>query len=205
MRQNRPKGRRAMMIEVTGTAAVNIVRRWPKDTGRSNRAWAEAARKAGIASPPMTTLKKSRDSDAIQVRLEYQVSKWEGIVRNYGDRRDKHYRKAVRIRDRARETLANFLAAEDPAILIGGRKVTKRFGVSNLASVRTTVFGGTGRIIEHQGETIVEMHNKEPHASIVERRTKVVGTELRKMRREQNIRRASKKYLREVDAKARAA
>lgn len=124
--------------------------------------------------------------------LTGQIDRDEGKMRNWydvpGRKPDKFYRQLKRDATRnynRRQRLLDVLEAarreiaqyDDTAILIGGRKRKegKDFGFSNLATVRRTVYGGSGRVYEGRGQVLVELRNLEAHASIVDSKFKVVA------------------------------
>jgi len=60
------------------------------------------------------------------------------------------------------------------AIVIGGRK-TKKFGASNLSTVRAMLYGGDAVVVQSKGRAGVVAHFKEPHSSIIESRLHVIA------------------------------
>lgn len=151
----------------------------PKDTHRYVRAMAQAANAAELGPFQVPALRPGRFAAQAKDRLESQLAFWEKWVRFYErlggiGRAAKGYARAVKTRDRAREELAKW----NPfAIIIFGGK-NRRLKVT----VRDKVYGGTGTKVVRDGRVAFVLHNKEAHASIVEKRSHTVKAALAKAR-----------------------
>lgn len=205
---NRTDARTAALKTLAERMIVYIVRTGPRDTNRFVRAYAMAGNDLGLGPFVAPPIRPGRYQANVR-RLRSQWRKWAYIVERYeaegrthykGVKKtgpDRGYQKAKRLRDRAAKSLEQLLEAGEGsgAIVIGGRRGAK--GLSQLASVRTKVYGGQGAWIISDGRTLARIHNLEPHASIVNRNTRVVTDAVRAARR-YGGRRLSEKYVREV-------
>lgn len=96
---------------------------------------------------------------------------------------EKYAVRARKLAVRAQEELAD-LNGNPSAVVIFGKK--KKPGLRSdedlrtgrLHTVRTPIYGGSGATVNLNGRTYVRLRNKEPHASIVESRTRVVARAL---------------------------
>lgn len=182
-----------------------LVRESPKDTNRYASAWQRARNQALGVSQPVLAIKDSMRSGMIRKRLQDQLARatlrkerLEAVIQEMGrkneawyvsagrnDRSARAYERKLRqmekykfnaeiVEIRAREQIEAYWSG---AIVIGGRKVGKKgvFGVSNLATVRKQIYGGTGSIVPMPDRVMVIMQNLEPHARIVESRTRLVS------------------------------
>lgn len=187
-----------------------VVQYAPRDTNRFVRAWQQAGNDLGVGPFVLTPIESGRYLANVR-RLRKQVALYDFRVQAYikADRMyykgvkksglDKGYVRAKKQLDRAEAELAKLLEAgeESGAIIIGGRRKAKSTSLSRLATVRTTVYGGQGRWIVTPDQTLARIHNREPHASIVNRNTFVVSDAMRAVRRFGG-RRVAEKYVREV-------
>lgn len=149
-------------------------------------------------------------------RLELAEDRWfrlkESDERRPNHRRWKSYRAKLKILDRieksmeraleqwkaAREAAGAGVSAEDgaAAIFIAGRKTKTRFRLSNVGRVIRRIFGGEARLIRAGTMSVVEIRNMEPHARIVERRTRLMSRALAEARRDTpGLRRVSNRHL----------
>lgn len=214
MKRNGPEARARALEFGMGGAVSYLLKHSPRDTNRYVAAWAMAANEGGLGPFTAPQIRPSRDAEKIEARLSKQYWKWHDeaeeftqIVRRYEEqgRRDKWYRDAKRklrkyekLRDRAGQTLDEFYLAGGLAgsiILIAGRKAGKRGpGLSSLASIRPTFYGGKGERIQAGSRTFIKLTNLEPHARLVERRSKtlkVASIRARKI----GVKRVSRKYI----------
>ncbi len=179
-----PEARRAGLVLMGRSVANVIVRHSPRDTQRFVRSFVMAGNEAGVLTMPLPKLVPSRYLADHQNRLLRQYRKLVGfLVTWYGDVHFPTRRKPDRWFHRLREAMlkAERQLAEmtETAILIGGR----RSGVlSRLATVRREEHGGTGRWLDYAGRTYLELRSLEPHAAIVESRTRVVSTAISNLR-----------------------
>lgn len=205
---NRLKAREQALRVLSERFITYIVNNAPKDTNRFVRAYQQAGNDLGLGPYVVAPVLPGRFQANVR-RLQNQVFKWDYIVSRYeregrtmykGVKKngpDKGYVKAKALRDRAVEELNKLLEAGEGsgAIVMGGSKKAK--GVKRLATVRTQVYGGEGRWLVGPNTTAARIHNKEPHASIVDRNTRVVSNGMRAVRRFGG-QRVSEKYLREA-------
>lgn len=178
MRAASPEALEAVDRKVADTVMSEVILDSPKDTNRYVRGMAMAANDAGLGPFTVPPIKAGRFAAEAKVRLERQVRKWEWIVRQYetkGRTKDKFYKKAVKTLGRAKEELAKW---NPRAIIIFGGK-----GRLLEVTVRDKVYGGTGVKLVLNGIVRFVMHNKEPHASIVESRSRVLKGAMAKARR----------------------
>lgn len=88
----------------------------------------------------------------------------------------------------------NQLRYDPSAIVIWGRGATKSaLGRSKLATVRDQVYGGEGKLQWVGDRLLMTLHNREPHASIVEKNHRVVARALAAVR-VAGLRRASRAF-----------
>lgn len=194
--------RRQAIKIIAGEVVLGVVRDSPRDTNRFVRGWIEAGNKAGVTSLAVPSLNQSSRHDQIAARLQRQLAKWQGIVQRYErqGRRDKHYNQAVRRRDAAKRELERFWATEDGAVVAFDLyKWQRNYSGRKLTTVRHNIQGGEGQIITAGDHTFVHLHNKEPHASVVERRTGVMRIAMAKYKAV-GLRRATKGYIARVAA-----
>lgn len=170
-------------------AAQEVVRRQLElasehvDTGRFMRASAEAGN-AALGSfggrfllPP---IRQSKMAVRMHRILINQVGRWQRrkvACEKRGEVKSKNYKRILRMLKRAREELAKFKAnADTGVIMIGAFNNSEK-----LATVRVNfaAYGGTGTVRSFGNSTIVALHNKEPHASIVESRFAITRTAIR--------------------------
>lgn len=159
-------------VKVMGRDFIEeCIRLSPRDTRRYVNGWIQAGNAAGVGIFPAEAIQPSRVGEKLRQFFLKQFQEWDWIVKRYEreGRQDKWYRKAVKLRDRAAEELAKYT---ETAIAIGVRVVDGRaFSVGkgrNLATVRNKIYGGTGSIVRNGRETLINLHNLEAHASIVE-------------------------------------
>ena len=175
----------------------------PRDTNRYVRGWIEAGNKSGVGSWPLPPLIDSKFADKFAARLESQLASNESrmaaeqaAVKHWADlhqerylskgRTDKWERsllkkkreaearlaKVTALVERAREQVKKFHAG---AIVIWGKKTKRAYSLSQLATVRENAYGGDGKVIKDGYQTFVLLHNLEAHATIVEKRWRVVA------------------------------
>lgn len=171
----------------------------PRDTNRYVRGWIDAGRKAGVTDKPLPPVVASRDREKVLEKLRAQVEFWQGRLdyargrmRQYEEadataapRRDgkprskrtaqPYYakmkrleRRSVKQLQRAGEELAKAEGSEG-VIFFDMEGIVQRRQNRSLSTVRDTVYGGDGRVIRSGASGIVELINREPHATIVER------------------------------------
>ena len=197
-----------------------------RDTARYMSGWGEAHNDLGVAIvalPPIVAHKGSTNPlfDQ-QEKLERQVERllaiekrmlaWKKIheermaKRVRSKRVWKSHKKMLRkldrianVTDKAIGELDKFLGQKVGVIVIGGRRSRSgRFGKSQLATVRLEPKGGTASITTVGSTSLLTLHNREPHASLVERNTRIGARGLAYARSELGLRRVSKKYLKQI-------
>jgi hypothetical protein len=176
--------RRRLVVE----SAERLVRRQLElasehvDTGRYMRATAEAgnAARLGLATFPLAPVGPSKMAVRMHRILINQVGLWQRrkvACEKRGEVKSKNYRRIVKMLRRSREELQKFKDNESAGVLMIGA-----FNNSDkLATVRVNfqAYGGTGSVRSIGSSTVVMLHNKEPHASIVESRFAITRTAIR--------------------------
>lgn len=209
MNQRLPARQQALRV-LTERAVRYIIANAPRDTNRFVRAYQQAGNDLGVGPFVLVPIESGRYMANVR-RLRRQVALYDFRVRAYvnADRMyykgvkksglDKGYVKAKKQLDRAEAELAKLLeAGEDSgAIVIGGRRKAKSTSLSRLATVRTTVYGGEGRWLVGPDLTAARIVNREPHARLVNRNTRVVTDAVRAVRRYGGTL-VTEKYLREA-------
>lgn len=204
---------------------IDKVMKTHNDTNRYINGWIGALRDAGIQSIPMRPYKDSKrreeylealakqyDGTADLVdKLESQVEFYEREDRNATPRKDgkprkkrmnqPHVKKLVknlrwwtRRRDKVLKIYED--AITEHAILFFHRRVHHR-KTRDFHTIRTKIYGGSGRILIVGNQVIVELRNLEAHPRLVERNPKIghpVRTAYSKLRAF-GLRRASKRYM----------
>lgn len=204
---NRRDARTVATRVLVETFVRDVIKNSPVDTHRFKRAYQMAGNDLGVGPFMVDSVQKGR-YDANLKRLQNQVARYEyykeraeraGRTMYKGVKKtgiDQGYVLTLQRLRRARMELAKFEQGGPGSIVIGGRKSGK-FGV--LATVRTKVYGGSGQWIISGDTTIARVHNKEAHASLVQRNTRVVSNALWKTGR-YGTRRVQQKYVKEVAA-----
>jgi hypothetical protein len=207
------RARREALRDGVRVLVLNLQRYSPQDTRRYVRAWSVAGKDAGSTGFPMPEIKATSRKAEYESRLYSQLAAAEKRVKKLGDLKWTWYdskperaktgyyntlvkdlRRAEKRVEQAKEQieLAN---TSETFILIGGRKGKRGSG---LATIRTKIYGGHGQILETSQGTAVRLVNKEPHAKIVERRSKSLRLASRVAASAVGVRTVSKKYLNEV-------
>lgn len=174
-----PRNRRAAMIEMTRTILVRVAATAPRDTNRYVRGWMEAGNAAGVGRFHVPGLNRASRYMQIKKRLSDEIEWWSYIVmRNRNQvppRHDKWANQAERRLARAQEEYKRFFQAEGGAVI--GINVYSALGGSKPVRALPKIYGGTGRIISLEAGrgTVVQLHNKEAHASMVERNTRCMS------------------------------
>lgn len=182
------------------------------DTNRMDRGFALAANAAGLGPFHVPQIQPSKYFDQNRSTLIKQIKKWTKFEEFYlsqgkellkGRPPDRvnagkvspFFRLIQRRRKAAEEQLAKF--TNNSVFVIDNRKNRLRF------TVRTPIHGGDGsfRII---GDTaVVEMHNREPHAIILERANRTVATTLKGAARKAGVKAGTRRmaqHLKKVAA-----
>jgi len=186
MMRKMPSVRRAAAKTMVNVVQAGFSALTPEDTGRLRRAWLEATGDAGADLKPLPVLRPSRWANRIYERI---VGQWVQTHRKRltlekkfaflyppgakvgptGRKMQQDIKRLIKRDNRLKEEVDKFLPVKDgPVIVIGGR------GLNPFATVRTAVYGGSGSLNESQsGVILMQLHNKEPHASIVAANTGV--------------------------------
>lgn len=200
---NRSDARTVALTELVEGFVREVIKTAPRDSNRFVRAYQMAGNDLGFGPFAVAIVTDSRYKANLR-RLQNQVNKWEYIVRRYeregrtqykGVKKtgpDQGYVKAKRFLKRAELELSKL---DETSLVIGGRRGAR--GVSRLSTVRSKVYGGRGSWIVAGGSTIARVHNMEPHASIVQRNTRVVSNALWKVGRF-GAKRVQEKYVKQV-------
>lgn len=207
--------------------ARRVAQQAPKDTGRFAISFGQAHNDLSLsATMPLPPLKESKHLDArigILVsqkrKAEAQVERWERNVASYRFRRQlstpsgreaqKYLRQWKKQLEQATAELDKIEDRTDveSIIVIGGR-VRKRAGAGGpkrgVARVTIRTFGGQGRVIDGHGATFAEIRSREPHAQLVNRRTRVLSKNIA-LARAGGAQVASAKYLARIGAAAQKA
>lgn len=162
---------------------AEVVTAAPRDTGRFVRGWAQANNAAGLPYIPVPPLNRASRHEQILRRLQKQVSWWNFVVSacEKQGRRDKWYTKAQNKLERAKEEVRKFADTPGEAVIAINLRGSARFE-GGMTTVRNKVYGGEGSIDRVGTQVFVRLHNREPHASIVESRTHVLGQAQRRLK-----------------------
>lgn len=203
--RNTPAASAAALKGVMGGAMDEIIRGTPVDTARLKAGYAQAANAAGLGPFPVPAIKESKNYGAAVDKLTDQLAFWQRIVDRYEreGRTDKWYRRAVRTRDQAAAQLAKLTKT---SVVVGLFANAGGPGRRLKTTVRDKVYGGTGEFRMVGGMPFYRIHNREFHATFVERGQKgnsrgnyVVKTALTKARAF-GVRRHRGKFLDTVTA-----
>lgn len=185
MQAARPESRLVAARGMANVASAAFERMCSRDTGRLLRGWMEAAGEAGAEMRVLPALQASRAAGKIYDRI---VGQWVlthkrrlALEKHFnflyppgsklgaaGQKMRSDLRWLTKRDARLKEEVDKFLPVKDgPVIVIGGR------GLNPYATVRTTVYGGRGFIKDVNGQAVLYLWNREPHASIVNANTQL--------------------------------
>lgn len=211
-----PAASRQMLMILGAQVGQNILRTAPRDTNRFIDGWAEAFNAAGLGPLPVYAIRPSKIEGRLIERLEQQVRYLSQLVATVEARAGNRYisknarrasasekqarkelRKLNRRLERAQEELAKAKGSESFLVIWGrasgvNRKTGKRQS-ARLDTVRDRVYGGTGAMVRGPAGWIVAVHNREPHATIVESRTHVYSEAFRSVMSDSVIRSKAKR------------
>lgn len=202
---NRRDARSVALRVLVETFVADVVKNSPVDTHRFKRAYQMAGNDLGVGPYMVDSVKPGRYNANLR-RLQNQVRQYEyfkqraersGRTMYKGVKKvgiDQNYVLVLQRLRRARQELAKLEEGGPGSIVIGGRGRGK-YGV--LATVRTKVYGGSGQWIISGDTTIARVHNREAHASLVQRNTRVVSNALWKTGR-YGTKRVQQKYVKQV-------
>lgn len=184
-----PAARRAAVIEMSRIIVVRALATSPRDTNRYFNGWAQAGNSAGIGRFPVLALNRSSKWSQIKYALEKQLEWWTMLDARYRaqGRKDRWARQAAQKVERAREELRRFYQSNSA---IGINIYTNSYDKPVRALPKA--YGGRGQVVDLAGGrgTVVQLHNREAHASFVEKNKRVMrnafsafrGTGLRQSR-----------------------
>lgn len=204
LRANRLDARREGTAVLANEVIRFVITRSPRDTNRYARGWQKAQNDISrgsqtVAPVPLDVIKPSRYAAGIRTRITKQASYWTGVrvklehdlqrVERAGFKREspkgvralKRLEKVKEIESRAREMLRWINENPDSAthaILIGGKRRLNPYTFGRLARIDAKFHGGFARFAHTGSGTFVEVKNLEPHANIVEARTRLLRTAL---------------------------
>ncbi|MBS0187120.1 MAG: hypothetical protein JSS51_03565 [Planctomycetes bacterium] len=169
-----------------------------KDTGRYMAALAEAGNASGVGQFPVSPIGPSRMQERLLAILVAQVRRWKRLAvlrAREGRTGDKSMGKIRANIAKAEEQLERFQRGARM-----GAIVVDAFSSVRMATVRVnfSAYGGDGRVITVGDETLVRIHIKEPHASIVESRFGI----MRRALAQSPLKKIAKKALKEQMVRA---
>lgn len=196
-----------------GRLIVRVIERIAKrDTNRYVRAWLQAGNRAGLGPFTVPLVQRSKHWDEFLIKLEDQIKHFEASAlkkrrlidawyTSKGRKLDGYGRKleseAVKAEWRARrawEELRKYIGSASPLFFAADAYV-ERGNQRKLSTVREKIYGGDGALTDMNGRTVLTLHNKEPHATIVERRYHTMAAALSAVgSRSARLTRLSKSY-----------
>ena len=195
-----PAARESAVKVMAGEVVRRVLLSGPRDTNRYLRGWAQAGNAAGVGPFFVPPLKAASWGVTILRRLTEHERFWQRIVARYErqGRSDKWARRAQRDLEKAREQIRRFHDTAGGAVIgfniIGGGRAP---------TVRHKIYGGAGRVVRIGEKTVVELHNKEAHASLVEWRYGTMRSASRAFRGV-GLRTGGRAYIRKMEEAARS-
>lgn len=188
-------GELAVRELATASTAVmrDITRAEATDTGRYLRGLDIIQNDLGVRTVAITVPRESRRLPKIVARMRAQVvrvrainDRWERNVEGYARKGPRYaswpsYKEALRVRGKTRKLVAFAqeqlkTAQEGGAVVeIGGSTSKDPYARRRLARTIAPLYGGRATINTTGGATIAVCQHMEPHARIVEKRTRVVS------------------------------
>lgn len=184
-------------VQVLGEVFIDrVVELTPRDTNRAVNGWIEAGRAAGVTTRPLLPYNvSSRRQQWLDELAEEEAALARTVERRaaWKDRADQEDRAKAGMRRRdgkayARRSRTASYKANVRKLRVAERRLARvreeiekavgseffvffsaRFGKRAYSTVRTTVYGGTGRRIVEPGRAAVEFVNREPHVRLIER------------------------------------
>lgn len=218
-----PLARRGTLLDIAYEFGRQVMLRSPVDTGRFKRAEAQALNAAEVGRFPLETVKPGKDKlrRRIEARLIVQLRFWQRVKTSIeakgeatyktkrGTGQTKHYRDAIKRVALSEQYLAEFRASAGTAAVIGvefwqrlseaRRRKTPIDPNRILTRAYSKVYGGTGSVIQGNGQTVIQLINREPHAYIVEQKRQVRGGALTFVGRDV-LRRVGPGYVKKIVA-----
>jgi len=218
LRRNMPQISRQVAQEMNALLAWRVSETSPRDTNRFLRGWLLAAKDVGPIPVIIPALRStSRHSEYIKylqkelMRLEAERKGLAGMIDFWYTSKPNRRRNTPAYREmnarlrkldkwivRVKEEIAK--AAGDETVLL----MDKERGKRNYSTVRVGIYGGEGAIRRIGGKTLVRWHNKEPHATIIERKYGIIRNAIGMVKRAGLVR-VRKTLVRELTAVSRAA
>lgn len=218
LRKNMPEISRQVALEMNGLLAWRVSDTSPRDTNRFVRGWMLAAKDVGPIPVMIPAVKStSRHAEYMKylqkelTRLMNERKAVAGMIdfwytskpnRNRNTPAYREMSAKVRKLDkwivRVQEEIAK--AGGDETVLL----MDKERGRRNYSTVRVGVYGGEGSIRRIVGKTLVRWHNKEPHATIIERKYGIIRNAMGMVKRAGLVR-VKKTLVRELTAMSKAA
>lgn len=177
-----------------------MVEKAPRDTRRYVRAWVQAGNQAGLTRRPVPPLQESRWQaqflDALERQIERHVDRINTLqgmldrwyyskgrpLGSWARRKQREIERRTRYLIKAVEHLRRFQNASAPVLFFAGAEAAQFSGTGiwrdvrrRASTIRDKVYGGRGAVVEEGGEARIVLHNLEPHVTLVERRTRLVG------------------------------
>lgn len=187
-----PAARRSAVRIMGETVIKRVLATSPADTNRYKRGWAEAGNAAGVGIFAVPQYNRSSRYSEMLSKLADAAADWRYILKTrYDDkgRNDRHRAKAQAQLEKAEKRLADFLSNESGAVV--GFNL---YGGGRQFSARHKIYGGRGRIVSIGDRTYVELHNLEPHATMVEKQRGVMRRAVGSLRGA-GLKRAGKGYI----------
>lgn len=149
---------------LAGDVATEVYHEARRHTNRYVIGVAMAANQAGVATLAVPPLVASTRFEFFLEKLTDQYRKWKNLEELYtraGRTGEKYFQK---IRRRVAQTERELQKFDETALVIG----TNKKNYHHIITVRNKFYGGAGRVVQSGSATLVQLHNKEPHASILE-------------------------------------
>lgn len=152
-----PPLRRSKLADVLAVRLESQLRKWEKalvDAEQFAKFWTDLYQKRYVATG--------------------RRGKWATDCRNKMNKAIRRRDKVAEIVRIATEQLAEYNNGDGAQIVIFGRKTKGEFAKSRLTTVRAKIYGGDAKWLTVKGRTLLELHNLEAHASLVENHRGVV-------------------------------
>lgn len=209
-RQSGPRAREDAARVLAAAFVEFAVEHAPRDTNRYVNGWIMAARQVGATTRTPLPTRESRYRKMYENVLTRQLTRLERKSKSLARTLDRWYyskgrrgpwlrkmerelRKLERRAERAREELEAFRSNPDVIVMDLFRRKGGR-ATQRLATTRSAIYGGAGALLRAGSRVFVRLHNREAHASFVEREHRIVSRAMGQMRRV-GVRRAGRAYI----------
>lgn len=186
-------------LKTTMTAACrDIIEQCPVNTHRMKRGFQMGANEAGLGPFSVDAVQPSRFLPSTNRTLKKQLNRLVGFqtyLASVGEQNGKEYKKLTKDIERAKQEIEK-LTSTSILIINKGRRIEY--------TVRSKIYGGTGKFEKTSGGYRVTVRNLEPHAIIRERAGALVATVLAKTEAYDGRIRARSAMLRKFRAAAGA-